>query len=442
MRPQQTTNTQDTHSTGQRMSRHLLSQDTHFTLGNTGAIRRSGGSHGIRFSRIVFTINGTDAQLDFDMTGLKTLTPKWLICGREVCPTTGRRHLQGACVLGKAVPFSVIKKMPGLTRAHIENMKGSPQQSKTYCSKEDKDAYEYGEITQPGKRNDLHAAIDLLRDGCTIQDLVRTADTPIVATFVRYPKGLSSVSQFLREAPTRDIPFVLWLHGSTGTGKTRCAHDIADAMGCSNDIWLSNGSLQWFDGYNGHKLAVLDDYRTNHAKFSFMLRLLDRYRFDVPFKGGFVNWQPLIIIVTTPKSARNTWNLRTEEDIAQLERRVTLSADLDRYEDGYDAMFADVLEKLRGGVRGLPEFDKLRELLGPAMGAHDGGDEPQPELQYRNPDGSRSDSDMGSTSDATDEDLQEQDHMEDSGRSPYSSWSDADVDDASTADASKEKVFF
>nr|WRQ56664.1 MAG: putative replication protein [Circovirus sp. gt2AU] len=273
-------------------------------------------SHGLRFSRFVFTINGTPQQLAHDMACLKTLTPKWLIAANETCPTTQRKHIQGACILGKQVAFTTLKNMPGFTRAHIEVMKGTPAQSREYCTKEDKEPYEYGTMPQQGKRNDLQG-----------------------------------------------VWIVLWLHGSTGVGKTRCALELAEYLGCGSDVWVSNASLQWFDGYDGQRVAVLDDYRTNHCKFSTILRLLDRYRFSVPFKGGFVLWQPLFIIITTPKSARAMWNLRTEEDIAQLERRITLSVDVDGHEDGYDVFRDTIFGQVRERVSESPHFSHLAGLL-------------------------------------------------------------------------------
>lgn len=341
-----------------------------------GAMRsRNVKKNGVRLSRFVFTVNGNHKQLDWEYAALKTLTPKWLIVGRETCPTTGRKHLQGACVLGKQTAFATIKSMPGFGRAHIEPMRGTPEQSRVYCTKEDKDAYEYGVMPAQGKRNDLHEAVGMLREGKSIREIVKEADVSIVSTFVRYPKGLTTVSQMLREDARRELPFVLWLHGVTGTGKTRSAFELAEYLGCSDDIWISNASLQWFDGYNGQRYVILDDYRTNHAKFSFILRLLDRYTLAVPYKGGFTNWQPYIIVVTTPKSARATWNLRTEEDIRQLERRLTVSIDTDEFEDSYEDLSASVRGRLRTIINSSGDkFRGLAGLLPPLHGSGDSGD--------------------------------------------------------------------
>lgn len=54
-----------------------------------------------------------------------------------------------------------------------------------------------------------------------------------------------------------------------------------------------------------------------------MLRLFDRYPYQVEVKGGTRQFLARKIYVTTPKSPALTWESRTEEDLAQLLRRIT-----------------------------------------------------------------------------------------------------------------------
>lgn len=326
--------------------------------------RSTGGPYRrpIRYRRICFTVNGTPEYLDTAAAALKTLTPKWLIFGRETCPTTQRKHLQGACVFGTQVSLAQIKKMPGLEKAHIEVMRGSPHDSLVYCSKEDPEYYEYGCSPTPGKRNDLHDTIAELKKGRSIKDIVFDENVNFAATYCRFPKGLSNISHLLRSTQEREPPFVLWLYGSTGTGKTRGGHELAQHLGCSDSLWITNSSLQWFDGYDGDTVALLDDYRTGHCKFPFLLRLLDRYVLDVPFKGGFVRWVPKLIIVTAPREPRSMWDLRCDEDLKQLERRITLTFNCDGYEDYstlYSKLFSTFVEACNSG-----SFTNLEQLLG------------------------------------------------------------------------------
>lgn len=271
-----------------------------------------------RLSRFVFTLNNYTPA---DVAALKSLTNvKWLIFGKEV-GENGTPHLQGACVIGKQTAFSTVKKWPGLERAHIEPMHGTPQQSLDYCTKQDPEAYVYGDMPAEGKRNDLQTTINLLKEGKSIRDIVNSDDIASIATIVRYPKGLNAVANLLR-LRERKPPIVVWLYGPTGVGKTRCAVEFAQSY-TSGEYWMSSGSLRWFDGYDGQQVAIFDDLRTKHVEFSMLLRLLDRYPMRVEIKGGCVQWIPEVIIVTAPYNPDLMWNLRRNEDIEQLNRRVT-----------------------------------------------------------------------------------------------------------------------
>ena len=57
--------------------------------------------------------------------------------------------------------------------------------------------------------------------------------------------------------------------------------------------------------------------------FSELLRILDRYPHRVEVKGGSVQFNSSLIIITSPKSPQETWDGRSAEDIAQLTRRIT-----------------------------------------------------------------------------------------------------------------------
>lgn len=304
-----------------------------------GPSPRTAGGHGRRLSRFVFTLNNWTQQEYDDVCAIEV---RWLVVAKET-GDEGTPHLQGACVIGKQMAFTTLKKIPGFARAHIEAMRGKPEHSLAYCSKQDPLPFQKGEMPKEGKRNDLHDAIAALKDGNTIQSIVRDGEISTIACIARYPKGLQMISSMLK--PRRsEPPLVCWLSGSTGIGKTRSAVELAESISPDN-YWISAGSLRWFDGYDGQPVVIFDDLRTKHAEFSFLLRLLDRYALRVEFKGGFVDWTPLVIIVTGPKTPENMWSLRNDEDKQQLRRRVTLC---------YDAVDGDdhqsILTMLRDSV--------------------------------------------------------------------------------------------
>lgn len=274
-----------------------------------------------RLRRFVFTLNNYSDVEWKDLTELLPLQTKWGIIGKE-CGENGTPHLQGACVIGKQMCFTNVKKMPGLSRAHIEEMRGTPAQSVVYCSKDDAEPFTWGELPEPGKRNDIAEACSAILSGSTMRDLALKHGPAVV----KFSRGFTTYKSLI-QAP-RDVsepPTVYWLYGSTGTGKTRSAWAFANAL-YPDSIWTMSDSLNWFDGYDGQAAVILDDFRSKGLKFNFFLKLLDRYPLSVPFKGGFVNWIPKLIIITSPNDICTTFSKRAEhipEDLEQLARRIT-----------------------------------------------------------------------------------------------------------------------
>ena len=115
--------------------------------------------------------------------------------------------------------------------------------------------------------------------------------------YCRYWHGLTNLYEMKRSGARDGKPYVIWLAGPTGCGKTRWVVDLFP----DGEVWISS-DLPWCDGYNGQKVAVLDDLRKGDIKFNKLLRMLDRYKFDVPIKGGEVHWTPQIIVVTCPRT--------------------------------------------------------------------------------------------------------------------------------------------
>lgn len=240
-----------------------------------------------------------------------------LIVGKEV-GENGTPHLQGYIGFKTPVrPKTVLRKLP-LRCANVEPSRSSA--AIAYCKKDGNLLVEY-KTSQQGKRTDLDSLCEEVKKGTPDKDLFEK----FPSTYLKYNKHVSAVRGVLQEA--RGIgrpPVVLWLYGSTGTGKTAYAYGDALARGYPiEEIWQSMGKLDWFDGYNGQKIAILDDFRAEDAKWNFFLRLLDRYPFRVNRKGSTVQWVPSIIYITCPYSPEKLWATTTDEDIEQLKRRIT-----------------------------------------------------------------------------------------------------------------------
>lgn len=140
-------------------------------------------------------------------------------------------------------------------------------------------------------------------------------------TFVRYHGGVEKVASAFSTAKTWK-PWVCWLSGPAGQGKSRCA------MGLGDSVFFKSSGNKWFDGYEGQQVAVLDDFRKHWFAYDFLLKLLDHGECKVEVKGGMVQWRPKIVVITCHKHWMDLYRYKDDEgehereDIAQLTRRI------------------------------------------------------------------------------------------------------------------------
>lgn len=295
-----------------------------------------------RGTRFCFTLNNwTEREYTQLTSSAFTAKMKWLIIAKET-GDSNTPHLQGALILNTQTAFSTVKKLPGLTRAHLEPMHGSPQDSLAYCSKQDSVPFVYGTLPTPGKRNDLYNVVDQILEGKSIKEISENTEGAVAV--VKFFKGLTVLRSITRPKRTTP-PMVMWVYGQTGTGKTRSCFEWANKLG---DVWISSGGLRWFDGYDGQDSAIFDDFRSKGVSFSFLLRLLDRYPLQVEFKGGFVEWTPRYIFITAPEKPADMFSKRLEhipEDISQLNRRITNTIKFPEGKDDFEFLMEQLLPK-------------------------------------------------------------------------------------------------
>lgn len=168
------------------------------------------------------------------------------------------------------------------------------------------------------EKNDLFKSKSLV-------DLVENGDVSIFKIPQLAKAKQILTDELLSNRKRLEKPKVSWFWGETGSGKTREATRIGEEL-FGGDYWVSNPDGRWFDGYNGQKLAIIDDIRAADWSFNLLLRVTDRYRFRVPIKGGFTEWCPEAIIITAPAKPEEVYvNHSTGEawdGIEQLQRRI------------------------------------------------------------------------------------------------------------------------
>lgn len=236
---------------------------------------------------------------------------RYVVSQLEVCPTSGRTHTQGYIELHRAKRLAGMLKM---CPAHYERRRGTAAQARDYCMKEETRApgtspTEVGEFKKtPGKRNDLDAVKRDIDDGANQLELF---DRHFSAS-VRYHRSFTKYQSLVNERRDwkSDVK-VYW--GASGTGKSRTAHEQYP------DAYVHDGS-KWFDGYDGHSEVIIDDYYGDIPIASF-LRLTDRYPHQVESKGGYANWVPRTIVITSNVHPRDWYpDLLPQHKVALMRR--------------------------------------------------------------------------------------------------------------------------
>ena len=260
-----------------------------------------------------FTINNYD-QSTIERLRDASLEPecKYIIFGKERGERTETEHLQGFISFTKRKSLGPTKTFLG-GKAHLEPARGTPAQAAEYCKKEG-DFEEFGELPQgQGARNDLVEVAEKVKEGKRMRDVAE--EHP--AAFLRYGSGMCRLRQFYR--PERTTAPTIWTFwGKTGTGKTRRVWEFADI----DTLWVHPGD-RWFDGYDGHQAVLFDDFDGGWFKLTYLLKLLDRYVFQVPVKGGYVWWCPTTIYITTNIDPQLWYPNANDDHRSALHRRLT-----------------------------------------------------------------------------------------------------------------------
>lgn len=256
-----------------------------------------------------YTLNNYTPE---EVAAIDTIEAEYHVVGFEQGDEKEVPHLQGYIYFaGRGKRFGGVKKLPGFARAHLEVAKGTALHNRTYCTKQGT-FVEKGTMPQAGARTDLDMVKLVVKQHGTMAAVIEAASGY---------QCLRAGELLLKYAPAPERPDirVRWYWGPTGSGKTRAAWDEAKAAG---PCWMSSRSLKWWDGYDGEKNVVVDDFRRDFCTFHELLRILDRYPYRVEFKGGS---RPLLatnIWITTPRDPRSTFEGRTDEDIGQITRRI------------------------------------------------------------------------------------------------------------------------
>lgn len=265
---------------------------------------------------------GTDRQPPIDWSSAPNF--KYMHYQVEQCPTGDRRvHLQGFMCFSSPTAISALKKIHA--SAHWEASKGSISQNLDYCSKSETricGPFHFGDCPRQGKRSDLTDLLHAVQANKTNEEILLETE----GTAARYSKQIVFMRFTLGEKfSDRQLTGVrnIVLYGPTDVGKTYAAVNL---LAGGVDYFIAEcpshaNSKLWFDGYEGQKTLILDDFTGDFCAFRFLLRLLDAYKLRAEIKGGFV-WAQWSTVIITSNYSPNAW-FTTPLDQTPLKRRLT-----------------------------------------------------------------------------------------------------------------------
>lgn len=275
---------------------------------------------GQKFRRVSLTSHCV--EIDFSKINWSTKDKlRYIIGQQEICPTTGKIHWQMYAEFTDSVSMKFVKETLGDNTVHIEQAKGTALQNKAYCHKDESSngfRFEHGKAGgDQGKRTDLLELKDQILGGQKTARDVLIEDPVAYHQYGRTIEKLQSVAErkVFRTWMTKGI----WLWGATGTGKSeRAFKDYNPDTHYSLNVEDSG----WWEGYNGHEIVIIDDFRGN-IPYAELLKLVDRNPKGVKqrFKGDVPFLAKTVIITSSMPPDRVYKNLAKEDSLEQLYRR-------------------------------------------------------------------------------------------------------------------------
>lgn len=277
----------------------------------------------------------------------------------------GTVHFQGYLEASKKTRVTTLKnRVPWLVRSHLEKRRGTPEQARRYCTKEEtriEGPWCFGrmEIDKPlsntrGKRNDLAEVAKHVLSGKKIDD--KEIMEEHTNSLIRYHKGLKTLEMLVakKNVPVwRDVNVtVFW--GPTGTGKTRYAVESARKLGSYYILSKSNNKQLWWDGYVDQQVLIMDEFRGSWCPFEVLLRILDGHQYQPEQKGGHVVVAYTTVIITSNIDPRCWYSSEKVKDQDPLFRRISNISHVS------EPMYPDITSK-RGCI-GVPDTEVTSEM--------------------------------------------------------------------------------
>ena len=229
-------------------------------------------------------------------------------------------HVQGYIQLQTARRMTSLKKM-FTNKTHWEVARAGAVKNIKYCTKEGGRIHYIREGLQKrqGQRTDLEDIKQMIEAGAPELDIANA----YWGQWLRYWRSFQRYRGLvLRKAAEADREVtVSWFSGPTGCGKSKECQSRAESRGVPY-YRITGRYLQWFDGYEGEKTLIIEEYTNQHG-IDWLLVLLDRYKLRLPIKGAHTWAQWTHVYINTNMKWCEVHSNAPAEHKAALYRRIT-----------------------------------------------------------------------------------------------------------------------
>lgn len=317
------------------------------------------GGNGKRFRAYCFTLHNWTADEREQLVALIQNKCKYGCFGEEVCPTTGRPHLQGYVYFPNKVTWNLLKGIS--RRICIAVAKGNAEQNRVYCSKSGTPEpnlvfFEAGTIPEQGKRSDyleltrqtILGTLDIKSVAKRYRETEDEDDLKLISAFARHRKSMDGLrAEMVAPRDFRVAIEVIWCYGPTNVGKSHWIRTEVD----KEDHFIipaptSRTHVPWFPRYRGESICVLEDFRSDKFSFNFLLTMLDKMPMKVMIgTGDFCELAATKFYVSCPYHPNECYPEESESDRKQLLRRISKCIKFDKIDGEYDMKTLSVWEE-------------------------------------------------------------------------------------------------
>ena len=230
---------------------------------------------------------------------------------------SGTPHFQGYLYFPSNRRLAALRRLA--PRAHFEPRRGTHDQARDYCRKDEgrlDGPWEQGEPPAPGKRNDLMLLMADVKTGMSEREIAEKYG----ATWARNHNAIDKYRRLVTNGRSWKTQVTV-LYGPAGTGKSRWAYQQ------NPDAYPFRGGSYWC-GYDCHDHVVIDDYLTGTMPYGVALHVLDRYPLIIDIKVGSKPFVARTIVITS-NYPPDTWypNQRSEPLLRRLDRVIYIDMD-------------------------------------------------------------------------------------------------------------------